>query len=229
MTQITPEPAAPAPHPAPAQTVAPQNNPVGLVALIVSIVALVFAIIPVISFIAWLPALAGVVLGIVGLAQKNRKKAFAGIGLGLSILAGIIAIIVSVVTALAAVGGAATAASEAIDEQIAADDAAATEIIDVTYEVTGNGPFSLSYSKWTSGSDETVSTDNVTGPWTETFQVERGGTFDFNMYMVSATAAEGTTELGCTLTIDGESVDTSTSTGDYGFVSCSGTSSSLTE
>lgn len=85
------------------------NNPVGLTALIVAAVAFVFAIIPVLSFIAWLPALAAVILGIVGLVLKGRKRGLALAGLIVGVVAWIIAIIVSI----AGVAG----VVNAIDEQ----------------------------------------------------------------------------------------------------------------
>lgn len=101
---------APAPTGA-APATAKQKNPVGLAALIVGAVAFVFAIIPVLSFIAWLPAVAAIVLGIIGLVQKNRVRGFAWAGLAIGIVAWIVAIAVSVAT----FAGAASSISESIE------------------------------------------------------------------------------------------------------------------
>jgi hypothetical protein len=88
-----------------------QKSPVGLAALIVGAVAFVFAIVPVLSFIAWLPAIAAIVLGIIGLVQKNRARGFAWAGLALGIVSWIVAIAVSVAT----FAGAASSISESIE------------------------------------------------------------------------------------------------------------------
>lgn len=107
----------PAPAPAPVAPTGPkQKNPVGLAATIVGGVALVFAIIPVLSFLAWLPAIAAIVLGIIGLVRKNRTRGLAWAGLGLGVVAWIIAIIVSV----ASVAGLAGAVNDAVKEASAA-------------------------------------------------------------------------------------------------------------
>ncbi|MES1170002.1 MAG: hypothetical protein ABUL47_04870, partial [Leifsonia sp.] len=109
MSDSAPPPVSPAPAAAPSLIDAKQSNPVGLVGFILAIVAFVFAVVPVVSFIAWLPAIAAIVLSIVGLAMKNRKKVLPAIGLPVAAVALIVGIIVSVVTGLAAV-------STAIDE-----------------------------------------------------------------------------------------------------------------
>lgn len=107
---------------APDLTATKQKSPVGLAALIVGAVAFVFAIIPVLSFIAWLPAVAAIVLGIVGLVQKNRLRAFAWIGLALGVIAWVIAIIVSI----ASVAGIASSVNDAVQEELASSAPVAT-------------------------------------------------------------------------------------------------------
>ena len=108
MTVSTPAPVAP--------TGPKQKNPVGLAAIIVGGVALVFAIIPVLSFLAWLPAIAAIALGIIGLVRKNRTRGLAWGGLGLGVVAWIIAIVVSV----ASVAGLAGAVNDAVKDATAA-------------------------------------------------------------------------------------------------------------
>ncbi|MCJ1707371.1 Ltp family lipoprotein [Microbacterium sp. VKM Ac-2923] len=106
--------------PAPTATTTPaapkQKSPVGLSALIVGAVAFVFAIVPVLSFIAWLPAIAAIVLGIIGLVQKNRTRGFAWAGIALGVVAWIVAIVVSI----SSVAGLAGAVSEAVESASAA-------------------------------------------------------------------------------------------------------------
>lgn len=92
-----------------------QSNPVGLTALIVAAVAFLFAIVPFLSFIAWLPALAAIVLGIVGLVLKNRKRGLALAGLIIGVVAWIVAIFVS----LAGVAGVVSAVNEEISSTVA--------------------------------------------------------------------------------------------------------------
>lgn len=93
----------------------------GLSALIVGGVAFLFAIIPFLSFVAWLPALAAIVLGIVGLVLKNRKRGLALAGLIVGAVAWIVAIIVS----LAGVAGVVNAIDEEISSSVAPADPAA--------------------------------------------------------------------------------------------------------
>ncbi|MBB3158186.1 hypothetical protein FHS07_001882 [Microbacterium proteolyticum] len=101
---------------APTSTAPKQKSPVGLAALIVGAVAFVFAIVPVLSFIAWLPAIAAIVLGIIGLVQKGRARGFAWAGIALGVVAWIVAIVVSI----SSVAGLAGAVSEAVESASAA-------------------------------------------------------------------------------------------------------------
>lgn len=111
-----------APAPAPAPTSARQKNTVGLIATIVGGVAFLFAIIPVLSFIAWLPAVAAIVLGIIGLVQKNRTRGLAWAGLALGVVAWIVAIVVSI----ASVAGLASSVNDAVQEEMASSAPVAT-------------------------------------------------------------------------------------------------------
>lgn len=117
-----------APAPAPAGT--KQKNTVGLIATIVGGVALIFAIIPVLSFIAWLPAIAAIVLGIIGLVQKNRTRGLAWAGLGLGIVSWIIAIVVSIVS----VAGLANSVNDAVQEELASSAPAVTAPVEEVEE-----------------------------------------------------------------------------------------------
>lgn len=93
-------------------------------AVIVGAVALLFAIIPLLSFIAWLPAVAAIVLGIIGLVQKNRRRGLAWTGLGLGLGAWITAIAVSVASVAGLAGAVSDAAESAAPTAIASEPAA---------------------------------------------------------------------------------------------------------
>jgi hypothetical protein len=125
MSDVTAPPAAPAenPQPAPAAPVRGRNI-VGIVAFSVALFAFLLAVIPPTSFIAWIPSLAAIVLGIVGLTRKNQGKAFALTGLLVGIVAWILAIIVATASALVAVG---TAIDEANDAPSAGSEVEAGE------------------------------------------------------------------------------------------------------
>lgn len=101
----------PAPAPVDTPAAAKQKSRVGLAAVIVGGVAFVFAVIPVLSFIAWAPAIAAIVLGIIGLIKKNRTRGLAWAGLALGVVAWVVAIAVSIAT----FAGAASSISESIE------------------------------------------------------------------------------------------------------------------
>jgi len=83
---------APVPAPAPAK---PKSG-LALAAMILGILAMVAAVIPGLSFVAFVPALTGLVLGIVALATKTTERVKALVGVILGPIAIIVAIIVSV-------------------------------------------------------------------------------------------------------------------------------------
>ena len=214
-----------------------QNNGVGLAALIVGIVALVFAIIPVVSFIAWLPALAAIVLGIVGLVLKGRKKLLAGLGLGLGVVAWGVAIIVSIVSALGVVA-AAGGALESIDPTVIAEDPAETETESpaageapaaaeglLTYEVTSDAAVisNVTYMTATAdGSGQEQATDTASPFLKE--QTVATDIFKMGIFSLVAQATGDATTISCKITYEGEVIAEQTSTGAYSVVTCSGTS-----
>lgn len=53
----------------------------GVAALVLGIVAVVFAIIPVLGYIAFVPAVVGLVLGIIEVSQKGKKNEPKGMGI----------------------------------------------------------------------------------------------------------------------------------------------------
>jgi hypothetical protein len=212
------DPAVPTPQP-PSAAARPANIP-GIISLVFAIIAFIFAIIPFVSFIAWLPAIVAIVLGIVGLAIKDRSRPLAGIGLGVGILSLIVGIIVSIVSALGAV---ATGVSTAIEE----DEQAAAEIVELTFDVTGTGTADVSYSYTIDGKETAQSADGTALPFTLTVDIPRGGTFDFNYYSLSASTGADASEVACKLTVDGEVLAEDSASGQYNFVSCTGSSADL--
>jgi hypothetical protein len=69
----------------------------GLVALILAAVAFVTAVLPFTAGFAWLPAVAAIVLAIVGLTRRGRPKGTSIAGLIVGIVAWLVAIVVTVV------------------------------------------------------------------------------------------------------------------------------------
>lgn len=83
-----------APVPAPASSPAPSRfNVVGLIALILGVIALLFAVVPVINFLTFIPAVAAIVLAIIGLVVKGKSRGLAIAGIILGALAWIVSII----------------------------------------------------------------------------------------------------------------------------------------
>ncbi len=222
-----------APEPTQAPTVK-QKNGVGLAAFIVAIVSFVFAIIPFLSFIAWLPALAAIVLGIVGLVLKNKKRLFAILGLSI----GALAIIVGIAVSIASVAGVATSISESIEEGASsaplapeaseeiAEPEEGQDVVTVVYEVTSDAPTAGNVTYLTASSSGTGQ-EQVTDaplPFTETIEVPLEGGFDYQAFSLVAQTAQGGTTISCKITVDGEVVAEQTSTGEFSVVSCSGDS-----
>ncbi|MEL4317928.1 DUF4190 domain-containing protein [Leifsonia sp. YIM 134122] len=76
-----------------------KKNGLGLASVILGAVAFLFAFIPGVNFFAIVVALVGVVLGAIGLAQKNKVKTLALVGTILSGVAAVLAVIMIVVYA----------------------------------------------------------------------------------------------------------------------------------
>lgn len=211
----------PQPTPVNSTITSREKNTVGLVALILGIVAMLFAVVPFLSFIAWLPALAAIILGIVGLVLKNKKRALAAVGLVLGVLAIIVGIIVTIAS-LAAVGN-------SISDSIEEEEQTASEIVDLVYEVTSDSPTAanVTYSTYTDEEEGTQQATDPALPFSTTLEVERGGTFDFNIFSLTAQASQDATTITCKITLDGQVISENTSTGSFAVASCTGSSSDL--
>jgi len=224
----------PAPAAAPDAPTTTQKNGVGLAALIVGAVAIVFAIVPIVSFIAWLPALAAIILGIIGLVRKNRARAFAWTGLALGVVAWIIAIVVS----LAAIAGVAGAVNESlenstvvpvapVDEAAGSNDSGAAEAVasgNLVYEVTSDGATvaNVTYLTADSSGSSTQQATDVAAPWKTEFAVDSSGMFNFSVFSLVAQADQSASTVSCKITFNGEVIAEQTSTGQFAIVTCSG-------
>ncbi len=212
----TPDASVPPPVP-----VEKRANPVGLIGFVIAIVAFVFAVIPVISFIAWLPAVAAIVLCIIGLASKNRKKVFPAIGLPLAAVAIIVGIIVSVVTGLAAV-------STAVNEVQKTESAKAAEPLKVVYSVTSDQPsVSVTYATYANGTSGTEQAQGTAAPFTKELDLTRGGTFDYKSFFLTGTLDQNGGTVTCSITVNDKQVSTQTSSGPFSSASCSVSGSDL--
>lgn len=225
----------PVPPTVPAAASAPvkQKNPVGLAALIVGIAALVVAIIPVLSFIAWLPAIAAIVLGIIGLVLKNRVRLTSWLGLALGVVAWAVAIIVSVAS-LAGVAGAisdsvasaspAPVAPGGEENDEASEAPAPVEGGNLVYEITTDGATitNIAYATADSTGSSTQQVADVPAPWSTELQIDGDGLFNMSVFSLVGQAADSATTISCKITYNGEVISEQTSTGAYAVVTCSG-------
>ena len=195
--------------PAPAKT----GNGLGIAALIVGIVALIGAVIPFLNYGAWFLGLVGLILGIIGLVQKNKKK---GVALTGTILSGV-AIILSIVLAIAYTA----AFASAVNTEIKKQDTAASQPVDVVYDVTGTSTdTNIVYSTYADGGSKSENASGQPLPWTKSITVKKGGTFDFSSFSVVATAGADGGDVACKITVAGKVVAEQSSTGQYATVSC---------
>ncbi|MGO4534396.1 MmpS family transport accessory protein [Leifsonia sp. 2MCAF36] len=195
--------------PAPAQT----GNGLGVAALILGILALIGAFIPFLNYGAWFLGLIGLILGIIGLLQKNKKK---GVALTGTILSGV-AIILSIVLAIVYTA----AFASAVNTEIKKQDVAATQPVDVVYDVTGTSTATnIVYSTYSDGGSKSETASDQPLPWTKSITVKKGGTFDFSSFSVVATAGADGGDLACKVTVGGKVVSEQTSSGQFATVSC---------
>ena len=184
----------------------------GLVALILAVVALVMAVLPVASFFAGLPALAAIVLGIIGLVLTGRRRGLATAGLVLGAVALIVAIIVSTISFAGFVrdrvgdlpqitdfpselpsGGASDGPGLAAGEHT------------VVYRVTGSGAATITYSTIANGSSASARDEQVTLPHSRTQQLTVAGGGGQQL-LIAAIALKGKARLGCSIEVDGKQV-----------------------
>jgi hypothetical protein len=189
-----------------------KSNGFGVTALVLGILALVGSAIPFVNYVTGPLAFIGLALGIVGIGVKGRPKAAAIAG---TIIAAI-ALLLSIILALAY-----TAGFNAVAKSIHDDNVKAAKSISLVYTVTGDSTDSsityLTYNNETSGSEDA---NDATLPFTKTYTVKEGGTFDFNSYSLLATSGETGTTITCSITLDGKVVSTHTGTGPFATADC---------
>ncbi|AOS61159.1 MmpS family transport accessory protein [Actinoalloteichus hymeniacidonis] len=99
----------------------------------------------------------------------------------------------------------------------AEDDAAASNIATVVYEVTGTGTSSM-ITYTTDGQTDMEQVGDVELPWEHTIELPA----DDPLLVVQVSGQQaGTGEISCRITVDGEEVAQATSDGDYVMASCS--------
>jgi hypothetical protein len=199
---------------------------VGLVALIVGVFALIMAVLPIASFVAGLPALAAIVLGVIGLVLANRRRAFATVGLILGVVALVVAIAVSTIQFVGFVRDRVTDLPQVSDfpsdfpsglpsgiPSSGPSLSAGTHTI--VYRVTGSGTATITYSTIANGRSATAHDTRVALPHarTQRLTVTSGGSEQF---VLAAITLDGKAKLGCSIEVDGTVVAQNTSSGSSG-------------
>lgn len=210
-----------------------QKGPgMAIAALVLGIVAAITALIPVVGFfLIWVPAILGIVFGIIGMTGGRPKRGIALAGGILSVVSVIIAIATFAV-GVAAGAGAVQSALEDASTEISASAEAATGgsasagstngDTTVVYEVTGDGGAStISYGTYDSGSFSSASVTDPALPWSMTQTIAGGGSaFDLNTLNVNAMSGANSTTISCKITVNGEVVSEETSNGAFAMVMC---------
>jgi hypothetical protein len=181
------------------------TNPVGMAALIVGVVALVGAVIPLVNYGSGFVALAGIVLGIIGLVLPDRPKGTALGGLVVSVAA----LILSVLLAVAYTVGIATLIGTAVEDSQSTsgaesqDDAIVSGDVTVTYELSGTLP--TIDAAFTSLVDDSLVTEEVTGqplPFTGGVVLPAGSDYDDERLILVGTGGAEVTDLTCRILVD---------------------------
>jgi hypothetical protein len=192
---------------------AKKSNGFGVAALVLGIIAMAGSAIPFVNYTTGPIAFIGLALGIVGVVLKGRPKAAAIAG---TIIAGL-ALLLSIILASAY-----TAGFNAVAKSVHDDTVKAAKSISLVYTVTGDSTDSnVTYSTYTGGTSGSEQATNASLPFTKTYTVKQGGTFDFNSFSVFASNGQTGTSITCSITLDGKIVSTHTATGPYASADCS--------
>lgn len=229
MTSTGPDPLPPSAPPPPEGPAEPRRfNGVGLAALIVGAVALVLAFVPLASFVAFLPALAAIVLGIIGLVLRGRRRATAATGLVLGAVALIVAIVLSVIAAIGFVSRTAagiedlrssfptefpsegTVTPEPGQPTASPSPGISLEPGEHTVEFTieGSGTATVTYSAYAGGDARSSAGKQRPLPFRQTIRVETTEQSRFASFTVGATQSDPGEPVRCTVTVDGTVVST---------------------
>ncbi len=210
-----------------------RGNPVGLIAFILGVLALVLAVLPIASFVAGLPALAAIVLGIIGLVLAGRRRGFATAGLIIGSIALVVAIAFSVVQVATFVRDRVTDLPQISDFPSdfpsglpsggASGGGLAAGPHTVVYRVTGSGTASISYSTIANGRSASARDTRVSLPRTRTQRLTVTGSGP-EEFVLAAISLDGKAKLGCSIEVDGKVIAHNTSSASSGveLVTCAG-------
>ena len=235
----TVDPAGPLPSSVPpGQGEPPRRNGPGLAALIVGIAALALAVVPIVSVAAFLPALAAIVLGIIGLVLQGRRRGSAIAGLALGGVALLVAVVIAVIT----IAGLVTRVTGGIGELRGAvptappSDATATAAPPtatpgpgmtlapgehtVVYAITGTGEATVNYGTFAGGDSESSSGKKHPLPFRRTIRFSTSNQDRFASFSAGASQVDPKEPVTCTITVDGHVVSRKTSAGSIAFVFC---------
>ncbi|WP_141287100.1 MmpS family transport accessory protein, partial [Pseudonocardia saturnea] len=207
------------------------RNGFGTTALVLGILGLLFSLIPFVGVIAWPLVILGLIFGVLGIVRVSRGKANnRGVAIAGTVLSALGLLVCLVyVSAFASVASDISAAAPAATAP-ASDDAAAAPAAPVaaadgdviTYEVTGSGGAgSVTYIK-----DENFGQEQANGvalPWTTEVTFDAGALSFQPLSLVAQSDSGGSDEITCRILRNGEEITSSTSSGPYAVVSCSGT------
>jgi hypothetical protein len=192
-----------------------KGNGFGIAALILGILSFVGAFIPFLNYGAIFMAVVGLALGIVGLIAKNRPRGGAIAGVILSAL-GLILSIIMVILYTAVFFG----VSKAVDDQ----KKEAAKSHSVVYTLSGDSTDAdVTYSTENNGTFGEESANGQTLPFTKTITVKGSSdSFTFNDFTLTGINGTTGTTITCAITLDGKTIATQTSTGQFASVTCSG-------
>ncbi|MEJ8281120.1 MmpS family transport accessory protein [Pseudonocardia spirodelae] len=223
-------PGVPQQRSAPHAVAAAPRNGFGVTALVLGILGLLFSLIPIVGVIAWPLVILGLVFGALGIVRAvrgratNRGVAIAGTvlsALGLVVCVVYVAAVASAVSDLPTGAVAAPAATAPESDAVATAPAATAGGDVITYEVTGSGTAgNITYVKDTSMGMEQVNGTSL--PWRKEVTFD-GGVLTFQpLSLVAQSGSGGNGEITCRILRNGQEVTSSTSSGPYAVVSCSG-------
>lgn len=194
-----------------------RGNGLGVAALILGIFSLVFAFVPFLSYAAIGAGAIAVILAVIGLTRKFRARGTSVAGLITGVIGLVLAIVMTTLYAAVFFG-----ISQAVDDTKKAAGTSHT----VVYSVTGAAQDAdVTYSTFTNGTSGTEQSSSTPLPFTKTITVKGSSTsFSFNLFDLTAmNGINDTGAISCTLTVDGKTIASQTSTGSLASVNCSGT------
>jgi len=194
-----------------------RGNGFGVAALILGIFSLVFAFIPFVSYAAIVAGAIAVLLAVIGLTRKFRARGTSVAGLITGVIGLVLAIVMTTLYAAVFFG-----ISKAVDDT---NKAAATSHT-VVYSVAGAAQDAdVTYSTFTNGTAGTEQASSTPLPFTKTITVKGSkDSLSFNSFDLTAmNGIDDTGTISCTVSVDGKTISSQTSSGSLASVNCSGT------